>query len=35
LAYGGNADAPKGEEQPVLDAAKFIADHNTKISAPS
>ena len=29
-----NADAPKGEEQPVLDAAKFIADH-TKISAPS
>lgn len=29
-----NADAPKGEEQPVLDAAKFIAEH-TKISAPS
>lgn len=29
-----NADAPKGEEQAVIDAAKFIADH-TKISAPS
>ena len=29
-----NGDAPKGEAQPVLDAAKFIADH-TKISAPS
>ena len=29
-----NADAPKGEEQAVIDAAKFIAEH-TKISAPS
>lgn len=29
-----NADAPQGEKQPVIDAAKFIADH-TKISAPS
>lgn len=29
-----NADAPRGEEQPVLDAAKFIAE-KTKISVPS
>lgn len=29
-----NADAPKGEEQAVIDAAKFIAEH-TKISLPS
>ena len=29
-----NADAPEGEKQTVIDAAKFIAEH-TKISAPS
>lgn len=29
-----NADAPRGEEQPVIDAAKFIAE-NTKISLSS
>jgi len=29
-----NADAPEGEKQPVIDAAKFIAEH-TKISLPS
>lgn len=29
-----NADAPEGEKQTVIDAAKFIAEQ-TKISAPS
>lgn len=29
-----NAEAPQGEKQPVIDAAKYIAE-NTKISAPS